>query len=343
MEKNKTTIREIADTAGVSITTVSRVFNKSGYVNQRTREKVEKAIADLHFKPDIHARKMRGISTNIIALVIPDILNVYYTSLAKEIERELRQRGFTMVLGITQDESETFIECLAKFNEMHVDGIIYTPPPDDSSSSYIRSLIYKGIPIIELNRRREIDLFDGVEVDNFGAICQAMNYLFSLNHKNIGFVVGSKSTTTGIKRLEGYQYSMSQHGLEIDPQLVKIGQFTREHGEQATRDLLKIKGNQAPSAIFATSNRLLTGTMSVLREKNIKIPEDISVIAMDDAEWLELFSPTITTVDVAIEEMAKLSVDLLMHRIDNKNNFENPRTYSLSTVLKVRDSCKSLE
>ena len=343
MEKNRTTIKEIAEIAGVSITTVSRVINKSGYVNQGTREKVEKAIADLHFQPDIHARKMRGISTNIIALVIPDILNVYYTSLSKEIERELRQRGYTMVLGITQDESETFLECLEKFFEMHVDGIIYTPPPDDQSSPYIRSLIHKGIPIIELNRRRETDLFDGVEVDNFGAICQAMDYLFSLNHKKIGFIVGSKSTTTGLKRLEGYQYSMSQHGLEIDPQWVKIGQFTREHGERATRELLEINGTQAPSVIFATSNRLLTGTMSVIREKNIKIPDDLSVITMDDAEWLELFSPTITTVDVAIEEMAKLSVDLLMNRIENNNNSFNPRTYSLSTVLKVRDSCKLLE
>jgi len=344
MENNqeKTTIREIAQRAGVSISTVSRTINKSGYVKKLTRQKVENAIATLNYQPDTHARSLKGISTHTVALIIPDILNVYYTNLAKVIEEELRIRGFTLLLGITNDQTEFFLDYLNKFVALDGDGIIYTPPPDTSTSSFVRALAQKQLPIVEVNRRREIDLFDGVEADNFGAVCMAINYLFQLNHKRIAFIVGSSTTTTGLRRLEGYRYCMNKAGIEMDSQLIKVGEFTRAYGEKATTELLRIDGKNRPTAIFPTSNRLLMGTMKILNENNLKVPEDISVIAMDDTEWLEFFTPSITTVDIAIDEMAKLAVELLADRMERKNILENPRTYSLSTTLKIRNSCRQL-
>ncbi len=338
----KITIKQLAERAGVSISTASRVINNKEYVSTETRKRVEEAIAALNFMPDHYARGMRGVKSNVIALIIPDILNVYYTNLAREIEKELRKNGFTMLLGITNDITELMLDYLEKFSKVCIDGIIYTPPPDNESSLYIRSLGQSGMPIVELNRRREKDLFDGVEADNFGAVIQALEYLYSLNHRKIAFIVGSSLTTTGSQRLEGYKYFLNKNGIEYIPELVKVGEFTRDFGEQATREILNITGNNKPTAIFPTSNRLLMGTMEILKESRTKIPENISVVAMDDAEWLESFEPSITTVDVAIEQMAQLTVDLLLSRIKDDDHNENPRTYTLSTNLKIRNSCRKL-
>ena len=341
-KKNRVTITELAHTAGVSIATVSRVLNHKSLVSEETRRRVEAAIADLNFQPDPSARGLRGMPSRLVALVIPDILNVYYTALSKEIEQKLQENGYTMLLGITHDQSGLMHEYLEKFSGMNIDGLLYVPPPCYETSPYIRSLAQTGLPILEINRRREEDLFFGVEPDNFGAATQALEYLYQLGHRQIALVVGSSETSTGLKRLEGYRYFHIKQGISMDPSLIKVGDFSRVFGETAACELLAQKGNHPFSAIFATSNRLLLGVMRVLQEKQIDIPEDLSVIAMDDAEWLETLSPAITTVDVAIEEMAALSVDLLLRQIKNRSANETPRTYTLSTALKIRNSCQPL-
>ena len=343
VRKKTTTITDLAKTAGVSIATASRVLNNKQYVSAETRAKVEAAIAKLNFQPDHYARGLRGMSSKLVALIIPDILNVYYTTLAKEIEAELQEKGFTMLLGITHDRADLLHDYLEKFSKINIDGLIYVPPPSNETSPLIRSLHHTGMPIIEINRRREKDLFFGVEPDNFGAVNQALEHLYHLGHRKIGFIVGSQTTTTGSQRLEGYNYFMNKKGIKVNPNWVKVGEFSREFGETAAKELVDLCGDDKPTAIFATSNRLLIGTVSVLKAKDMKVPDDISLIAMDDAEWMAEFCPAITTVDVAIEQMASLSVDLLLSRIDKKEKSETPRTYTLSTSLKERSSVKPVE
>ena len=340
---DKITIKELAEKAGVSISTASRVINNKQNVNPDTRKKVEEAIAALNFMPDQNARGLRGVSSKMIALIIPDILNVYYTYLSKEIEEHLRKKGYTMLLGITNDDSKLLKDYLEKFSKINLDGIIYVPPPEDDSSPYVRSLAQSGIPVMEINRRRENDLFDGVEADNFGAVIQAMDHLYALGHRKIAFIVGSSNTTTGSQRTEAYKFFLNKHGIPLIPALLKEGSFTREFGEQAAAEILEITGENKPTAIFPTSNRLLMGTMKVLRDNQIHIPDEISVIALDDAEWLEVFEPSITTVDIAIEQMASLGVDLLISRIEGEEEEAPPRTYSLSTTLKIRNSCEHID
>ena len=343
VRKKSITITDLAKAAGVSITTASRVLNNKPYVSAETRTKVEAAIAKLNFQPDYHAQGLRGLPSKLVALIIPDILNVYYTTLAKEIEEELQEKGYTMLLGVTHDHSDLMQDYLEKFSKINVDGLIYVPPPSDETSSLIRSLHQTGLPIIEINRRREKDLFFGVEPDNFGAVNQALEHLYQLGHRKIAFIVGSQTTTTGSQRLEGYNFFMNKKGIKVNPQWVKVGEFTREFGEKATREIINLQGTEKPTAIFSTSNRLLIGTVSVLKANNLIVPDDLSVIAMDDAEWLEEFCPGITTVDVAIKEMATLSINLLQSIIKKDEKFMTPRTYTLSTSLKVRNSCKAVD
>ncbi len=330
----------MADLAQVSPATVSRVINRSGYVSKEVTERVEKIIAESNFRPDTRAQSLRGMESKIVALLIPDILNVYYTSLAKNIEKSLSKNGYTMVLGITNDVSEEYIHYLNRFWDMQVDGILYVPPPVAEAPSIARSFFHKGMPMIEINRRREEDILDGVLAHNFGGIKQGIKYLLNLGHKNIALISGPVDTTTGKLRLEGYQCSLTNAGIEVDPSLVKIGQFNKEFGEIAAEELLT--SINKPTAIFSGNNRILMGVMKYLVIAGYKIPDDVSILAFDDSEWCEFSQPPITTIDIAIDKMADLAVDLIIKRIKNGANAGNPMTYTLSTILKERQSCKQL-
>jgi LacI family transcriptional regulator len=335
------TIKDLAVYAHVSPATVSRVINKSGYVSEETRRRVEVAIKQLGYRPDARARGLRGMPSSLVALVIPSILNVFYTTLAESIENKLKQLGYTMLLGVTKDDPDIYLNYLNQFAELKVDGIICVPPPNGKCLPTIREMVSQGMPMVEVNRRHEECILDAVLADNFQGAKQGTEYLVNLGHQRIALVVGPLETTTGQSRLEGFRWVMAEAGIEIDPQLVKIGEFSKEYGIQAAEELMLV--SPPPTAIFATSNRLLIGVMTVLTGRRIRVPDDISIISFDDSEWLSFWQPPITAVDIAVDEMGTLAVELLMRWINGGAQPGTPRTYSLSTTLVERQSCRRLD
>lgn len=334
------TIRDLASYAHVSPSTVSRAINNSGYVSKETRKRIDAAIRQLGYHPDARARSLRGMPSGLIALVIPSILNVFYTTLAESIENQLKQRGYTMLLGITRDEPDLYLNYLNQFRELKVDGIICIPPPNGKCLPTIQAMVDQGIPMIEVNRRHEECILDAVLADNFQGAKQGTEHLIRLGHQRIALIVGSLDTSTGKDRLEGFQRAMTNAGIDIAPELVKVGAFTKEYGVQAAAELLRV--SPPPTAIFATSNRLLIGAMTVLTEHRIRVPDDMSIISFDDSEWLSFWQPPITTVDIAVDEMGTLAVELLMRWITSGERPDTPRTYSLSAALIERQSCAAL-
>jgi DNA-binding LacI/PurR family transcriptional regulator len=332
------TIKDLAAYANVSPATVSRVINNSGYVRDETRKRVEAAIEELGFHPDARARGLRGIPSSLVALVIPSILNVFYTALAESIERQLKQSGYTMLLGVTNDDPDVYRNYLNQFGELKVDGIICVPPPNSKCLSTIEEMVSRGIPMVEVNRQHDECILDAVLADNFQGARQGTEHLIHLGHRCIALVVGSPQTSTGKNRLEGFRWSMADAGIDVDPALVKVGEFSKEYGIQAAEELLRV--SPLPTAIFACSNRLLIGVMTVLARHQIRVPDDISIISFDDSEWLSLWQPPITAVDIAVDEMGTLAVDLLMRWISGGVQPDTPRTYSLSTTLIERESCR---
>ena len=334
------TIKHLAALAEVSPATVSRVINNSGYVSEKTRQRVEAVIKELDFRPDAHARGLRGMPSGLVALVIPSILNVFYTTLAESIENKLRQLGYTMLLGVTKDDPDLYLKYLEQFRDLKVDGIICVPPPHDECLPILQDMVDQGIPMVEVNRRHENCILDAVLADNFQGAKMGTEYLLNLGHQRIALVVGSLETSTGKNRLEGFRWSLANVGLESDPAYIKIGDFSKDYGIQAAQELLRVEPR--PTAIFTTSNRLLVGVMTVLMQQQVRVPDDISVLSFDDSEWLSFWQPPITAVDIAVDEMGTLAVDLLLRWISSGSFPDTPRTYTLSTALIERQSCKRL-
>jgi LacI family transcriptional regulator len=245
-----------------------------------------------------------------------------------------------MMLCISNEDAGADLGYLKTLTERRVDGIVYVHPLHGSNSPFVRQLATEGLPIIEMNRRHEEDLLDGVLADNVQGAYQITNYLIGLGHQRIGLIMGQTDLTTGLNRLTGYRYALNDAGLPVDQALIRIGSFTPEHGEAGTHELWQLA--ERPTAILAGSNRILMGILKVLNEQNIRIPDDLSVAAFNDTEWLSIWNPPITTVDVATEEMARLSVELLLRRISSSPKEYKPRTYLLSTSLIERESCKKV-
>jgi LacI family transcriptional regulator len=335
------TIKDLAEYAGVSPATVSRVINKSDYVSEETRHRVEAAIKDLGYRPDARARGLRGMPSGLIALIIPNILNVFYTNLSQVIEEKIRQAGYTMLLGVTKDTPDLYTNYLHQFWELKVDGIICVPPPNGGECvGTLKTMVAQGMPIVEVNRRDAEQILDSVLADNFQGAKLGTEYLVNMGHERIALIVGSLETSTGKDRLEGFLWVMANAGLRVDPAWIQVGEFSKRFGIIATNALIRL--SPRPTAIFTTSNRLLIGTMTVLTEHHIRIPDDISILSFDDPEWLSFWQPPITAVDVAVDEMGALAVDLLMRWITSEQRPETPRAYSLSTILIERHSCARL-
>lgn len=333
------TIKDVAKRAGLSPATVSRALNKSGYVSEEKMRRVQEASAELGYQPNWMARGLHGKSSNLIGLIVPEVMSLYDNSVIQVIAEELHQHGYGLLLCLNNEDSAQDLSYLRHLQEKQVAGIIYTHPLNGDNSAYVRELAER-IPIIKLNRRYEEDSFDAVLADNIQGAYQITQYLLNLGHERIGMIMGENELTTGKNRLRGYRLALSDAGLDIDQTLIQIGSFSRQHGESATEALLEHP--KPPTAILAGSNRILMGVVHVLARRNVAIPESISVAAFNDTEWLQIWDPPITTVDIAVEEMAHLAVELLLQRIAEPERKTKPREYLLGTSLLIRSSCRAV-
>lgn len=334
------TIKDVARRTGLSLSTVSRALNKSGYVGRETQRRVDEAVAELGYQPNWMARSLKGKPSRLIGLIMPNVASSYDNTIIQLVCNTLHAHNYELILCLSNEDPAIDLGYLRILQEKRVAGLIYIYPAGGSNSASIRELAGQGMPIIELNRRREEDLLDAVLADNIQGAYQITKYLIELGHHRIGLVLGETELTTGKNRLSGYRRALADYNLPIDSDLIRIGSFSHQHGEQGTRELLQLA--QRPSAILAGSNRILMGMLGALGQEGLRIPNDISIAAFNDTEWLSFWNPPITVVDVAIDEMAQLAVNLLLRRLVSPGKTYRPTTYLLSTSLIRRQSCKNL-
>jgi DNA-binding LacI/PurR family transcriptional regulator len=335
------TIKDVAKRAGLSPATVSRALNQSGYVSADAQRRVDEAVDELGYQPNWLAKGLKGQSSRLVGLIVPEISSLYDSLIIQSVSTILHENNYGMILCINNEDAEVDLGYLKILQEKRVDGIIYTHPLHGNNSKFVRRLVQEGMPIIELNRRCEEDVLDGVLADNVQSAYQITNYLIGLGHRRIGLVMGQTDLTTGEYRFTGYRHALNDANIAIDNSLIRIGSFSQEHGEAGMQELLALP--ERPTAVLAGSNRILMGILKTLGEQNICIPDDMSVAAFNDTDWLSIWNPPITTVDIATEEMAKLSVELLLRRITSSVKETKPRTYLLSTSLIERGSCAMLK
>lgn len=329
-----TTVYTVAEKAGVSIATVSRVINHSPKVRPKTRDWVLKVIEELDYHPNLSAQGLATKMTGIIALIFPDISGPFYSEVIRGVEKEASQYEYDLLIYSThgKESNPRFLRRLPG----RVDGLILmTRSVDDQ---YIFELSNKKVPFILLDR--EIDRVEAVCIlsNNVEAAHQATEHLIQHGHQHIAFISGPVDSPDSNARLTGYQQALQKHGLPVIPSLAVHGDFRQPGGYQAMNQLLEQPVQ--PSAVFAANDEMAIGAIEALRSRGLTVPEDIAVIGFDDIQMASYIQPALTTVRQPMRQFGSLAVRQLFQRIENPT--ANAETFILPTQLIIRNSCGCL-
>jgi LacI family transcriptional regulator len=327
------TIREVAERANVSPTTVSHVINKTRFVSKETRERVLLAMKELGYQPNELARSLRSGKTFTIGLILPDNSNPYFAEISRGIEASAFEADYSVILCNTEDNQEReefYIDLLLK---KQVDGLIFVAAGDRSDSLY--SLARRKIPVIIVDRNVPGPEVDAVLGDNVSGGLAAVRYLIKLGHQRIACITGPSNVTPSSGRITGYRKALDEVGIPVDETLLLHGNFRIESGEQNALELLQ-RPNR-PSAIFACNDLMAIGAMRAASRLGLHIPQDISIVGYDDIELARYVTPLLTTVYQPKSTMGQVAVKLLLERIEN---IDRPKQVKiLQPELVVRESC----
>ena len=326
------TIGDVARMAGVSTTTVSRHL-----AGQRIREAaaVQATIETLDFRANEVARSLKSGVTRSIGLVVPDVSNPFFAAVAKGVESVSRQLELNVFLSNT-DESVERERAVLQGLVGRVDGVILVPAREETDNT--AELRRANVPIVLLDRRlRGGNDLDSVLVDSPGGAAQAAEHLLSLGHRRIGLISGPLDTTPGRERHDGFMAALGAAEVELDPTLIRIGDFKLESGYQATLRLLGLPS--AVTAIFAANNLMSIGALRALHHLGIRVPDELSFIGFDDLELAELLSPPLSVISRPAVEQGVLAMRLLRNRIEGAGS-PKAQHIVLETRLLVRGSCR---
>ncbi len=329
-----TNIRDVAKRAGVSAITVSRAMNNSGAVNSDTRARINKAIAELHYVPNTLARSFRSKQTCLLALVLPDITNPFWTTIARGVDDAASRNGFHVILCNTDESPEKEANHLSVLLQRRVDGIILAPTTDDKNK--ILQLKQHSMLCVLIDRRVDGSKCDTIVSNGREGSMKMTQHLLELGHRRIAIVAGPAEIATGQERVEGYRSALAQSGIPINEDYIVRGSYNEASGYQLVKLLLEL--NPRPTAIFAGNNFMAVGALHALREAGLRIPEDVALAGFDDIPQGSLISPALTVVSQPAYEMGVSAAESLIARLSGKYRGK-PRDIVFDTSIIIRESC----
>jgi LacI family transcriptional regulator len=309
------TIRDVAKLSGVSVATVSRFINKSGYVNTETEEKIKESIKKLNYTPNSLARALASKKTDTIALIIPDITNPFFPELARAVEDTAKSLGYTLILGNSDSEGANELKYIEILKNRYVDGIIFAS--HQLRPSEVHELLQMSIPILTLDRAVDSGLenLPSISVNNYMGAVMGVEHLISIGCKNIAHISGPYHLRTSLERLRGYTDSL-KNSMLFNASFVVQGDFTVESGLQATRQLMA--ENPEIDGIFAANDLMAIGALKALIRLGKKVPDDVALLGFDGIQMTQVMEPEISTVAQPIYEMGALAVRQLVSLIDKR-------------------------
>ncbi|MCL5987257.1 MAG: LacI family transcriptional regulator [Actinobacteria bacterium] len=334
--KKKITINDVATEAGVSIATVSRVLNKDKNVKNETMVKVTEVIDRLGYHANAMARSLRKKKSYTIGIIVGNVLSPFYSMIAKAVEDTALKYSYNVILCNGGDDPDKELAYLKVLQEKQVEGIILTP--SGKNESMIKKVLERNVYMVLLDRRIKNIQCDSVMIDNVKSAYQAVSFLIEQGFNRIGIICGPQYIQTGKERLEGYFKALSDAGIYINNDLIKIGTFKKESGKELVGELLDLKDK--PDAIFVCNIDMTTGALLELKERKVRIPDDISLMGFDDPDWAGFVEPPLTTVSQPVYILGTSAAELLMQRIKGENVSDSPVNITLDTSLVIRESVK---
>jgi len=338
MDKNgngKITIIDVAAQAGVSFGTVSRVINNDIHVRKETRERVLEAMRRLNFVANKQARSLAGGKSNSIGVLVPDLGTGYIGEIIRGIDGELSLVNMDLILYTTHRTAVKESNYVANLATGMVDGLILVLPR--SPVDFIGNLSGRKFPFVLIDHQGTGRDCPAVGATNWQGAYNATEYLIKLGHSRIGFITGSMDLGCSVDRLDGYRSALKTHHFSENPDLIYEGNFLQSDGYAGTLALLNLK--VPPTAIFASNDVMAMGAMDAVRERGLRVPDDISILGFDDIPQAGLVRPGLTTVNQPLEKMGRVATQMLLDLLKHPE-LEADRI-ELPTQLILRNSCSS--
>jgi len=310
------------------------------YVSEELRERVLRAVKDLDYSPDGIARSMSQRRTLTLGLVVSDITNPFFTAVSRGVEDTGQKSGYSVVLCNTDEDVEKERGYLRVLREKRVDGILLTTAGREGG--HIQRLVEAGTKLVLIDRSIPGLSVPSVQVDNFGGVHRATEYLLNLGHRRIGIVTGRLSVSTADERLRGYEGALAAATVQLDPSLIVSGHFTEEGGHEAGRNLLS--RSHRPTAVISCNNFMTTGLLVALREGGSRVPEDVSVISFDDLPYFALLDHPVTVISQPMYDLGRSACELLLRLITGELSPSSSKAHiRLPTGLVIRESCRRVD
>jgi len=297
-------LKELAASLGISVSTVSRVLSGRAEQNRiapATRELVLAAANKLGVMVDQGARGLRLRQTLTIGLLIPDIANPFFASLACAVEKAARAGGYTVLLCDSRESTAIERETVDLLHSRRVDGLILAPVGE--THSHLLPLQQAGIPVVLADRVFPQWDVPSVVADSYGGARMAVDHLVAHGHRRIGCVQGLAASYSNTERLRGFKAGLKAAGIRFDPGLLRGTDFTAEGGYHAAMELCR-NPETRPTALFTLGSLLALGAMRAIHECGLKVPQDVSVVSFDEQPWAEFLSPSLTTIAQPVETIA---------------------------------------
>jgi len=322
------TIRDVAARAGVSVATVSRVFNRKGPIREATYQRVLAIAERMRYVPHAAARSLSTRSTSTIGVVLPELHGEFFSEVIRGIDLSARDRGLHLIVSCSHSDGATMSAVLQAVRG-RVDGLIVMSPDLDASA--LLADLPASVPVVLLNA--VVEGRPSITIDNAGGARSVVRHLVALGHRSIAFIRGPANNCDAAERRRGVRAALRTAGADLDPSLELAGDFTEDSGYAAGQQIARERSR--PTAVFAANDAMAIGALSAFNAAGLRVPEDIALVGFYDIPIARFLSPALTTVNVPIADLGRRGLELLLDPATR----EEARRSTLRTTLIVRQSC----
>lgn len=333
--KGRATLVDVAAAAGVSRSTASRALSGSPAISPDARAKVEAAAASLGYRPNRAAQTLRTRRTQLVGLLLNNLVNATFHVVAEVLQQRLHERGYRIILCVTGADPTREAQYLDVLADQQVDGAVVIGTGENLGRQ--RALARQGIAVVNLIRAGEGAPGDAVLAADHDGGYAAVDHLLQGGHRRIGYIGGQLSSNSGRERFTGFAAGLANAGAQPDDDLVVRGPFTEEFGRAAIHQLLDL--DDPPSAVYVANHEAAFGVLPTLAERGISVPAQLAVVCHEDVPWFRHWHPSITVVDNGARELAGLAADRLLAGMQDADvSAKTGRTYRVGAQLVVRES-----
>jgi LacI family transcriptional regulator len=333
------TIKDVAREAGVSIATVSRVYNNSDLVRADTRAHVQAVAARLGYSPHGSARSLITSKTSTIGVLLPDLYGEFFSEVIRGIDQTAQREGYHLLVSSSHDAASE-IDAALRSMRGRVDGLIVMSPNLDAHVAVRRLAAH--FPVVLLNAavdgEGDEDALDAITVANRDGAHAMVRHLLRLGHRRIAIITGAARNFDALERLRGYRAALHAAGIAPRPEWEQSGDFSEGSGYRAAREILRLEPR--PTAIFASNDAMAIGALSALHEAGVRVPEEIAVAGFDDIPMAKYMNPPLSTVHVEISALGERATERLLEVMQEPASAASRRRQVvLPTTLVIRGSC----